>query len=67
MLTPSKAEAREDIQRIGTRELALGDRRPPVPTQREARARRMRQQPAQRYAIELEARQSQQHSIPCHR
>lgn len=69
VLTPNKSELRENIQRSGTRELALEDQRPLVPTQREAMTWRVRQQQAQRYAMrqqEFQARQRQKQQIRIH-
>jgi len=69
VLTPHKAELRENIQRSATRELALEEKGPPVPTQRESMMWRVRQQQAQRYAMrqqEFQARQRQQQQIRHH-
>ncbi len=69
VLTPNKLELRENIQRSGTRELALEELRPPAQTQCEAMAWRMRRQQAQRYAMrqqEFQARQRQEQQIRHH-
>jgi ATP-dependent exoDNAse (exonuclease V) alpha subunit len=69
VLTPNESELRENIQRSGTRELALEESPPPAQTQCEVMAWRMRRQQVQRYAMmqqEFQARQRQEQQIRHH-
>jgi len=69
VLTPNESELRENIQRSGTRELALEESPPPARTQCEVMAWRMRRQQVQRYAMmqqEFQARQRQEQQIRHH-
>jgi ATP-dependent exoDNAse (exonuclease V) alpha subunit len=69
VLTPNELELRENIQRSGTRELALEESPTPAQTQSEVMAWRMRRQQAQRYAMmqeEFHARQRQEQQIRHH-
>ena len=69
VLTPNESELRENIQRSGTRELALEESPPLAQTQCEVMAWRMRRQQVQRYAMmqqEFQARQRQEQQIRHH-
>jgi hypothetical protein len=65
VLTPDRTALRENIQRSSERELALEEKREHELAEREAKARRMRQQQFRRYAMQHEftVRQAQHQQV----